>query len=146
MKRILVILLLLLVILAAFFLGKGYGGKGERERLASYIASGAEGQLMLQLEVLEEIEEGNIQKARWMIQSSTGGQFDLISEFADFHNSNRRKFQCVLLSRYRDYYKEKKLFSTQEWANIMKVDGMKEAERKRWVFFEKDLPLICVGK
>lgn len=128
----------------SFFAGALLGKTKTEEKYNFAIEVGAEQQLALLLEALNELENGETSKVQWMLQSSTAGQLETIIDNANFENRSLAKFRCALLNRYKKYYEENKLFSTQAWASLMEVEGMREAKEKREKFLEIRLPKICL--
>ena len=141
--RFLPCVLILSISIAAFYVGGALSARSVRADIYSMIAIDAEEQLALYLEVLNELENGDPKKVRWMLQTSTAGRLDSILDFADFEDESHAKFRCKLLRRYKKYYESNQLFSTKEWEQIMTVDGVRESEQRRKSFFEKKLPIIC---
>lgn len=144
MKQVILMVTFCLALGTSFFAGTllGRAKAVEGSNFANEV--GAEQQLALLLEALNELENGETSKVRWMLQSSTAGQLETIIDNADFENKSLEKFRCALLNRYKKYYGENKLFSTQAWASLMQVEGIREAREKREEFLEIRLPKICL--
>lgn len=143
MRRIYFPILLLSILIGAFFVGSFLGKKEAEEKFHLALVVGAEQQLALLLEVFDELEKGEQAKALWMLQTSSAGELETVIEYGKFENDSQSKFRCAVLNGHRKYYFEKRLFKTKEWADLMQVQGMKDAANKRDQFFEVQLNTLC---
>ena len=132
------------LLLVAGFCGGYEMGVQNGQAAGKGVAAGvAEQQLALDLEVLHELDHGDLAKARWMIQASTAGRLGDIIEHSDFGEASRLRFRCQLLEKYKQYDAGHRLFDGPAWRELLEVEGMKEAVRRRRVFMDDTLPALC---
>ena len=100
-------------------------------------------QLALQLEALKKFDETNFSEAKFMLQSSSVGHFEMLIANADFTDTSKNKFRCLLLKRYANYYTANQLFEGKQWEEMLTIESMKSEAQERVNFFKGKLPILC---